>query len=65
MQRACIVASKAGTALEIKTVAESVLSLIIKLGRSGGSILLTKSSRKPAGRLESKLVRPAKSCKGP
>lgn len=49
----------------IKTMAESILSLVIKMGRSSGSILLTKSSRKPDGRLESELVRPSKSCKGP
>ena len=39
-----------------KTVAETILSLIIKLGRSSDSILLMRSSRKPAGRLESELV---------
>ena len=65
MQCAYIAACKAGTMLEIKAVAESVLSLVIKLDRYSGSILLIKSSRKPAGRLESELVRPSKSCKGP
>ena len=64
LQHAYIVACSAGHAASCschsnhvgETVAESILSLIIRLGRSSGSILLIKSSRKPAGKLESELV---------
>lgn len=80
LQHAYIVACSAGMLLAVletetvgetvgktvaETLAETILSLIIKLGKSSGSTLLTRSSRKPAGKPESELVSWSRSCKGP